>query len=347
MVNLSSGTFSEVIPLKGATPKQFLIIAIGIVQELNWDIGSVSNAGLVAFVSSFRTQRRIKVTVHIERFRATIRSSYTDSEEDNKAGLKAISEFTVALYNNKHIYSSNELAARYEELKPHLVPAQEELIQNGSSNFEESKAEFFSVFRPKAGYFITPWLIIINSIVFLLATLYDAIFLHSYEQTMIRWGANYTPATSSGQWWRLLTCTFLHWDVLHLLMNMIALYIIGLYLEPYLSKVKFASAYLLTGILASVTSLYWHKDAVSAGASGAIFGLYGVFLALLTTSIIAPEQRKNLLVSIIVFVGYNLISSIKGNSDNAAHIGGLLSGLVIGYAFYPFLKSKEGTAESV
>jgi rhomboid protease GluP len=127
-------------------------------------------------------------------------------------------------------------------------------------------------------------------------------------------------------------------------MNMVALYIIGLYLEPYVGKVKFTAAYLLTGVVASVVSVYWHADAVSAGASGAIFGLYGVFLALLTTSIIKPEERQYLLLSISVFVVYNLLSSMRGNADNAAHLGGLVCGVLSGYIIYAILK-RQTTAE--
>src|SRR5690606_1205960 len=80
---------------------------------------------------------------------------------------------------------------------------------------------------------------------------------------------------------------------------------------------------------------------VSAGASGAIFGLYGVFLALLTTKMIPAQIRNALLQSIGVFVVYNLVYGMKSGVDNAAHIGGLVSGLVIGYLFYFSGKNKE------
>jgi rhomboid protease GluP len=122
---------------------------------------------------------------------------------------------------------------------------------------------------------------------------------------------------------------------------MYALLYIGLLLEPHLGKTRFAAAYLLTGIIASLTSLWWHSLTVSAGASGAIFGMYGVFLAMLTTNLIEKTARKALLASIAIFVVYNLVYGLKGGIDNAAHIGGLTSGLVIGYAFIPSLKKPE------
>lgn len=105
-----------------------------------------------------------------------------------------------------------------------------------------------------------------------------------------------------------------------------------------MGRTRFISAYLLTGITASLASLWLHDLTISAGASGAIFGMYGVFLAMLTTNLIEKAARKALLTSIAVFVGYNLIYGLKGGIDNAAHIGGLLGGLVIGYALIPSLK---------
>jgi len=166
------------------------------------------------------------------------------------------------------------------------------------------------------------------------------------NQDLLNWGANFRPMTLEGQWWRLFTACFLHIGILHLLLNMYALLYIGLLLEPYLGKTRFLAAYLISGIAASMTSLWWHDLTISAGASGAIFGMYGVFLALLTTNLLDKSVKKALLTSIAVFVGYNILNGLKPNSgiDNAAHIGGLLSGFIIGYAFIPSLKQFENKA---
>ena len=155
--------------------------------------------------------------------------------------------------------------------------------------------------------------------------------------SLIDWGANYTPVTLEGQWWRLFTCCFVHIGAIHLLMNLYALRYIGVLLEPLLGKSRFLAAYMLAGIAGSAVSLYWHAITISAGASGAIFGMYGVFLAMLTTNLVDKTARKTLLSSILIFVGYNLVNGLRGGIDNAAHIGGLTSGLAMGYAFYPSL----------
>jgi rhomboid protease GluP len=158
----------------------------------------------------------------------------------------------------------------------------------------------------------------------------------------IKWGSNYSPLTLSGDWWRLITNVFIHFGIIHLAMNMYCLYMVGIYLEPMLGKAKYTTAYLCTGILASIVSLWWHKDPVnSAGASGAIFGMYGLFLALLTTNLIPKAVRQPQLQSIGIFVAYNLFRGMKGGVDNSAHVGGLISGFIIGYIFVISIKKEK------
>jgi len=181
----------------------------------------------------------------------------------------------------------------------------------------------------------------INIAIFILMVISGVNIMLPDTGSLIEWGANFKVLTLNGQWWRLFTNCFLHIGIIHLVMNMYALLYIGALLEPILGKTRFITAYLLAGILASLNSLWWHDLGVSAGASGAIFGMYGVFLALLSTDLIEKEARKTLLTSISIFVGFNLLNGLKGGIDNAAHIGGLLSGAVIGYAFIPSLKQYE------
>jgi rhomboid protease GluP len=122
---------------------------------------------------------------------------------------------------------------------------------------------------------------------------------------------------------------------------MYALMYIGMLLEPVLGRTKFIVGYLLCGITASTISLWWHDYTVSAGASGAIFGLYGIFLALLSTNLIEKNVRSSFLSSISIFVIYNLTIGMKAGIDNAAHIGGLAGGVFTGYCFYFPLRRPE------
>jgi rhomboid protease GluP len=127
---------------------------------------------------------------------------------------------------------------------------------------------------------------------------------------------------------------------------MYGLLFVGIFLEPLLGKKKFIMVYLFTGIFASLTSIWWYEATVSVGASGAIFGLYGLFLALLLTKVFPSDFGKAFLTSTLVFIGFNLLMGFTGGIDNAAHIGGLLSGFTIGLFLSPKLKAKSTTENS-
>ena len=188
----------------------------------------------------------------------------------------------------------------------------------------------------------------ITVLVFLLMAIDGAGIFEPNGLVHLRWGSNFAPLTLSGDWWRLITNVFLHFGVIHITMNMYCLYSIATYIEPMLGKPKYITAYLCTGVLASLTSLWWHTEpANSAGASGAIFGVYGLFLAFLTTNLIPQSIRKSLLQSIGVFVVFNLAFGLKSGVDNAAHIGGLVSGFAIGYAYVFAIKKQKEQKQNI
>ncbi|MES2621401.1 MAG: rhomboid family intramembrane serine protease, partial [Bacteroidota bacterium] len=234
-----------------------------------------------------------------------------------------------------------ELQHKAEELQQNLGAAEDDILTQPPATAREGIAGFFGLFIPRKDYFITPILVDLNILLFIAMVSTGVDIMLPDSESLLWWGANFRPATLNGEWWRLITCCFLHIGIIHLLMNMYALVYIGLLLEPYLGRTRFTAAYLLTGITASVASLWWHDNTVSAGASGAIFGMYGVFLAMLTTNLIEKEARTALLTSIGIFVVYNLASGMKGGIDNAAHLGGLAGGLVMGYLFVFSLKRPE------
>ena len=160
--------------------------------------------------------------------------------------------------------------------------------------------------------------------------------------------AYFRPSTTNGEWWRLLTNSFLHGGLMHLLGNMYGLLFVGLFLEPKLGKTKYAVIYLTTGIIASTASLYFNEPIVSIGASGAIFGLYGVFLALIMTKVFPKDFSKAFLTSTLIFIGYNLLMGFAGTRiDNAAHIGGLVSGFIIGLILTLQLKQHAEEEQSL
>lgn len=326
-------------------PEHFLVVALEAVKELSWKINTIDETGFTAYTNfSMRSWSEV-ITVKIEDDIANITSECTDNQlTDWGKNKKNIRRFIEQIEAVKARLSPEEMAALFGSLKEHIATVHTiDLWEETPEKAQQGRAGFFALFKPAKGYLITPILVLINILVFVVMLIDGVNALMPESQDLLDWGANFRPITLSGEWWRLFTACFLHIGVLHLLLNMYALLYIGVLLEPYLGKTRFLVAYLVCGIVSSMASLWWNDLTISAGASGAVFGMYGVFIALLTTSLVDKAMKKPLLASVGVFVAYNIVYGLKpgSNIDNAAHIGGLLSGLVIGYSFVPGIKQYE------
>jgi rhomboid protease GluP len=170
---------------------------------------------------------------------------------------------------------------------------------------------------------------------------------------LVRWGANYGGAVLVyGQWWRLLTATFVHVGIIHLATNMWCLWNLGLLGEPLLGPLGLLCTYLLTGIAGNLLSVGVHPEVVGAGASGAVFGLAGVLILLLGSPVlpVPKAEVQRLRKSVIYFAALNFV--IGGSTwffrtsiqiDNMAHLGGFLSGLALGLFLVPRVGSRQAT----
>ena len=146
--------------------------------------------------------------------------------------------------------------------------------------------------------------------------------------TLLAFGANYKPLVLDGEYYRLITCIFLHIGIIHLICNMYSLYIVGTEVEKLFGRQKYLTIFIISGICGSIMSLAFDNNAISAGASGAIFGLLGALLYF--GYYYRTYLGSNLKNSILEVIILNLIIgfSISGIS-NAAHIGGLVGGILI------------------
>lgn len=191
---------------------------------------------------------------------------------------------------------------------------------------------FFSFFIPSKHNFISVIILDINILVFLSMLIGGVSIYKPLVIDIVNWGGNIRELTiEQGEYWRLLTNVFVHAGIIHLLMNAIGFIFVSAFVEHILGKRRFLLFYLFTGLCASLTSVWWHDNIVSAGASGAIFGLYGFFLALLV--LVNKKDREvnsGMITTILLYIGYNLVMGLTGNIDNAAHIGGLISGFLSG-----------------
>src|SRR5579863_1135795 len=187
--------------------------------------------------------------------------------------------------------------------------------------------------RGEAGITLTQVLFGANVAVFIAMVLASGPSLDFTGQVMVRFGANYGPFTLSGAWWRLLTYMFLHGSLMHIGFNMWCLWDLGALAESLYGRWTFGAIYLITGVAGGLASVGWNPAVLSVGASGAIFGLAGALIAsfYLGEFSLPSIAIRGTLRSLVVFAGFNLFfGSVVGGIDNACHIGGLVSGLILG-----------------
>src|SRR5438034_2026463 len=199
--------------------------------------------------------------------------------------------------------------------------------------------------RPRVS--VTTVLIVINVLVYVAMALRGVSPLAPTSLDLLTWGASFGPRELSTEWWRLFTAMFVHIGFLHILLNMYCLWSLGPLAERLFGPWRFLSLYLLSGIGGNVASVALHPLIVAAGASGAIFGVAGALLPVLhlkNIPAIATLRGRRGRLGIGGFIVYNLVYGFANTGiDNAAHIGGLVIGFVIGYAA-PVAGSHTGRA---
>ena len=206
---------------------------------------------------------------------------------------------------------------------------------------EQQDYEFLQAFWTRRAV-VAYSLFAFNIIVFVLMTLAGG---SQNEPTLMAFGVKANVLIDNGEVWRFVTPIFLHIGLLHLAFNSYALWIVGPQVEKLYGSARFMLLYLVTGISGVAASYWYHPYVISAGASGSIFGLFGVLL------VFSYRYRKTIPAffsqalgkGILMTVGINLvIGFLIPQVDNAAHVGGLIAGGVLA-AVVPF--SRPGEAE--
>lgn len=186
------------------------------------------------------------------------------------------------------------------------------------------------------GRSVTRVLVGINVFFFVAMTLTGVSPLSPSSQDLLRWGGNLGMLSLGAQPWRLLLSNYLHAGIIHIGFNMWCLWNLGFLAERIFRPRTYVLVYTLCGLGGSLASAWLHPYVVGIGASGAIFGLAGALIAVLTRGRfnVPPEAIKATRRSLLSFAGYNLLfGAIVPGIDNMAHIGGLVTGLALGAYF--------------
>lgn len=234
----------------------------------------------------------------------------------------------IYIDNLKSVPTNKVLTSAFKKIKTNLSTDEidiEQLInktEDVNRKTEKKNKVYEDVFKPKR--------MIVTPIIMMACILY---YIYISFKTngnlsavnLLYYGANYRPAVQAGEWYRLFSSMFIHAGVLHLMLNMYALYIIGGQMESYLGKIRYIIVYILSGLVGNLFSLIF-TNSVTVGASGAIFGLLGslLYFGYHYRLILGNSLRHEVIPVILANL---LIGLMIPGVDIWAHIGGLVGGV--------------------
>ncbi|OZU89966.1 rhomboid family intramembrane serine protease [Virgibacillus indicus] len=238
---------------------------------------------------------------------------FAESEEDYKNEKERLfSSIGLPLYESSEVPSELEIENKVPTLKKSLIETQR--------NKQKEMEDIFGFAKP----FLIYILLAINVLIFILLETNGG---SGSIETLIEFGAKYNPAIiEEGEWWRIVSSMFLHIGFLHLFMNMLAVYYLGALAERIYGSWRFLIIYFLAGIGGGLASFAFSPH-VSAGASGALFGLFGalLFFGLIYKKIFFQTMGKNILLLIVINI---VIGFTIPQIDMGAHLGGLIAGFI-------------------
>ena len=257
-------------------------------------------------------------------FKVKVLSIYTDIEDE-----KILNNDDVLITKEKDINNPKLVSAfpdivektnRKEDGLEYFIKVTDNINKKNEKRNKIAE-KIFSYKQPIVTYII----IAICIILFILMELSGG---STNSQVLLKYGANLDVLVKNGEYYRLFTCIFLHIGIMHLLCNLYSLYVIGREVENLFGKVKYIIIFILSGIFGSIMSLAFTHNTISAGASGAIFGLLGALLYFgMHYRTYLGEAIKRSIIPIIVV---NLIIGFFAEGiDLAAHIGGLVGGVLV------------------
>lgn len=234
----------------------------------------------------------------------------------------------ISIDSLKNVPENKILTSAFKKIKTNLKTDEidiDELIHKTDDvnrKTEKNNKVYEEIFKPKK--------IVVTKVLIAVCILYF-IYIATITKgdlsalNLLDYGANYKPFIKDGEWYRLFSCIFIHASFIHLLFNMYALKILGYQLESYLGKLRFTIVFIISGLVGSLSSAVL-TNAVSVGASGAIFGLLGsyIYFAYNYRLVLGNSLKTDIIPVVLVNL---LIGVLVPGIDIFAHIGGFVAGL--------------------
>lgn len=334
-----SPKIEKLIPLGDFPVDRYLIIARQSIENLGWNLSHISERGIIAYTPISLQSYSEEISVRIENNFAIVKSEcigiqmlFSDYGKNSLNLEKFFHEFEYVEFHLKDTWDDS--LAKFHDFVATQDP---EYFEKAPMTAKNKIKNVFYLLLPQKNYMVTPILILMNCAYFMAYIVFALLILASHGKiNYVEYSlwANSRELVLSGQFWRLMTYQFVHASIFHIFFNMYALAYIGLMIEHKLGIKKYISIYLISGICGGLLSIAYHEAGYMMGASGAIMGLFGAFLALLFSKTFERNATKALLISTGFVVAIMLLNGLKQRVDNAAHIGGLISGFIICYLLY-------------
>jgi rhomboid protease GluP len=345
-----SPKIEKYIPLAEFPADKYLIIAKQAIENLGWSLSHVSETGLIAYTPiSFQSYSE-EISIRIIRNFAVVKSEcvgiqmlFNDYGKNDLNLEKFFHEFEYVEFHLKDVWEES-----LHKFHQFIATQDDQYFEKAPLATKNKIKNVLFLFFPQKGYTVTPIIVFFNILYYVAIFLFSVVFIASLSlkngsashddyieeinRLSLNFGVNQRNLVLSGQYWRLITYQFIHGSVSHLFFNMYALVYLGLMIENKLGWKKYLFIYLVSGICGGLVSLIFHQEGVMMGASGAIMGLYGAFIALLITKSFERKATRALLASTLIVSLLVLINGAFGKRvDNAAHIGGFVSGFIFTY----------------
>ncbi|TBO44976.1 rhomboid family intramembrane serine protease [Pedobacter kyonggii] len=345
-----SPKIEKFIPLADFPADKYLIVAKQAIENLGWSLSHVSESGLIAYTPiSFQSySEEISIRIHgnfavVKSECVGIQMLFNDYGKNDLNLEKFFHEFEYVEFHLKDVWE--ESLSKFHQF---IATQDDHYFEKAPLATKNKIKNVLFLFFPQKGYTATPTVVLINVFYYVAIFLFSAVlminlslktgsashddYIEEIRKISLNFGVNQRNLVLGGEYWRLITYQFIHGSKSHLFFNMYALVYLGLMIENKLGWKKYLFIYLMSGVCGGLVSLIFHQEGVMMGASRAIMGLYGAFIALLTTKTFERKATKALLVSTLIVSLLVLVNGAFGKRvDNAAHIGGFVSGFIFAY----------------